>query len=67
VWLDWHQAICPDNHLEIKTLEEDRGRYLGYVRMIGHRRPEAKLDEPIVSVTSKYSKQPFLREEEMAD
>ena len=37
-WLDWHRAIAPDNAAEIKALEADRGRYLGYVRVVGRRR-----------------------------
>jgi len=33
------------NAAEIKTLEADAGRYLGYVRVVGRRRGEAKLEE----------------------
>jgi len=60
LWLDWHRAICPDNTTEIKALEADRGRYLGYVRLVGHR-GEAKLDEPILSLPAQYTKKPLLR------
>ena len=63
VWLDWQRLICPDNAAEIKTLETDRGRYLGYVRVVGHRRRETKLDEPIVSIPSRYTHAPLLRNE----
>ena len=34
---DWHRAIAPDNAAEIAALEADRGRYLGYVRVVGRR------------------------------
>jgi cyclopropane fatty-acyl-phospholipid synthase-like methyltransferase len=59
-WLDWHRAVAPNNREEIQTLETDRGRYLGYVRMIGRRRRDAVLQEPIVSVPAEYKKAPLL-------
>ena len=45
VWLDWHHAVAPDNAVEIKAIEADRGRYLGYVRVVGRRQGAAKLEE----------------------
>jgi SAM-dependent methyltransferase len=60
-WLDWQQTICPDNHKEIKALEADQGRYLGYVRLVGHRRVEQQLEEPIVSLPAQYTKKPLMR------
>ena len=62
LWRDWLTIVAPDNALEIKTVEADRGRYLGYVRSIGRRRPEARLDEPIVSIPTQYVRQPLLRQ-----
>jgi cyclopropane fatty-acyl-phospholipid synthase-like methyltransferase len=64
MWLDWHHAIAPDNEVEIKALEADGGRYLGYVRLVGRRRAEAQLEEPIVSLPAQYTKRPLLRSEE---
>ena len=64
LWLDWHRVVAPDNEAEIKALEADRGSYLGYVRLVGRRRAEAKLEEPIVSVPKQYTKKPLLRSEE---
>ncbi len=61
VWLDWQQTACPDNRVEIEALAADRGRYLGYARVVGRRRTEAKLDEPITSVPVEYTKKPLLR------
>ena len=61
MWRDWQVAIAPDNAAEIRALEEDRGSYLGYVRLLGRRRAEARLDEPIVSIPSGYAKKPLLR------
>ena len=26
-WLDWQQAVAPDNSVEIRALEADRGQY----------------------------------------
>ena len=49
-WLDWLKVIAPENVTEIETLEADAGRNLGYVRVVGRRRAEAQLTEPIVSV-----------------
>ena len=60
-WLDWQQSICPDNHKEIKALEADRGRYLAYVRLVGRRRADVQLEEPIVSMPAQYTKKPLLR------
>lgn len=60
-WLDWHRFIAPDNAVEIATLEADQGRYLGYQRLIGYRRPEAELSEPIHSIPAHYERHPLLR------
>lgn len=62
-WLDWQRAVAPDNATEIQTVEADRGRYLGYVRLIGRRRAEARLDDPIESIRTKYRWKPLLRTE----
>jgi len=61
LWRDWQVVVAPDNAVEIQAVETDRGRYLGYVRLVGRRRAEARLDEPIVSVSSDYTKKPLLR------
>ena len=44
-----------------QALETDRGRYLGYVRLVGRRRPDVQLQDPIVSVPVEYKKTPLLR------
>jgi hypothetical protein len=61
-WLEWLKAIAPDNAAEIKALEADCGRYLGYVRVVGRRRSEASLSDPIVSIPCLYTKKPLLRD-----
>lgn len=63
VWLDWHQATFPDNTVEIRALEADRGSYLGYVRVVGRRQAGVKLSEPIGSLPEQYTKQLLLRAE----
>lgn len=63
LWRDWHQVVAPDNETEIKALEADRGNYLGYIRLVGRRRVEANLEEPIVSIPDQYTKKPMLRSE----
>jgi cyclopropane fatty-acyl-phospholipid synthase-like methyltransferase len=60
-WRDWQAVIAPDNTPEIQALEADRGSYLGYVRLVGRRRADARLDEPIVSVPREYTKKPWRR------
>ena len=62
LWRDWLTVIAPDNALEIKTVEADGGRYLGYVRAVGHRRSDARLDEPVVSIPTQYVRKPLLRQ-----
>jgi hypothetical protein len=61
LWLDWIRTGFPDNTLEIQTLEADAGRYLGYVRLVGRRRSDVTLEEPVVSVPTEYTKKPLLR------
>ena len=60
-WLDWHRVVAPENEVEIKALEADRGRHLGYVRLVGRRQGQAKLSDPAVSVPTQYTKKPLLR------
>jgi SAM-dependent methyltransferase len=64
VWLDWHKTVCPDNRTEIQALEADQGRYLGYVRLVGRRRGDAKLEDLVMSVPVQYTKKPLLRGDE---
>ncbi len=67
VWLDWHRAVAPDNAVEIRAVEEDAGRYLGYVRAVGRRRAGVKLEEYCWPDTLRsmpaapYTKTPLLR------
>ena len=65
-WLEWQRAVAPDNATEIKALENDAGRYLGYVRVVGRRREDAKLEEycwpdTMRSFPAQYTKKPLLR------
>ena len=61
VWLDWHKVVAPDNEVEIRALEADRGNYLGYVRLVGRRQGCVELADHIVSLPIQYTKQPLLR------
>jgi hypothetical protein len=68
-WLDWQRAVAPDNAVEIAAIEADAGAYLGYVRIVGHRRPEATLEpycwpDSMRSFPVQYTKAPLLRAEE---
>jgi SAM-dependent methyltransferase len=62
-WLDWLKVVAPDNATEIRALEADHGRTLGYVRVVG-RRNQTPLDEQIVSLPEHYTQKPLLRTEE---
>jgi SAM-dependent methyltransferase len=69
LWLDWQRAVNPDSGTEIKALEADAGRCLGYVRLVGRRRGQAKLEEycwpdTMRSFPSRYTKKPLLRSTE---
>ena len=69
LWLDWHRLVAPDNPLEIKALEADRGNHLNYVRVVGRRQEQAKLlqdGSPFIplSLPAQYTKKPLLRSEE---
>ena len=61
LWLNWHRVVAPDNEAEIRALEDDGGSYLGYVRIVGRRRPDTKLEDEIVSLPEHYTKKPLLR------
>jgi len=61
LWLQWQMIVAPENHVEIHAVESDQGSCLSYVRAIGRRRPDAKLDDPITAVPTKYIPQPLLR------
>lgn len=62
-WLDWQRVICPENRTELEAVDADGGRFLGYVRVVGRRRAEARLEEPVVSVATQYTRAPLLRGE----
>ncbi|HKV41262.1 MAG TPA: methyltransferase domain-containing protein [Blastocatellia bacterium] len=66
LWLDWQRAVAPGNLAEIKAVEADTGDYLGYIRVVGRRRREAKLEEycwpdTMRSFPAQYTKKPLLR------
>jgi len=61
LWLDWHRAVAPDNETEIKALETDRGRCMGYVRVVGRRNPRVRPSDQIASLPAQYTKAPLLR------
>ena len=68
VWLDWHRVVAPDNAVEMAAIEADAGKTLGYVRAVGRRLPNVKLEEycwpdPLrVMIANSYEKKPMMRE-----
>jgi SAM-dependent methyltransferase len=69
LWIDWQRAVAPDDATEIQAVEADGGRYLGYVRMVGRRRGQVKLEEycwpdTLRSFSPQYTKKPLLRNQD---
>ncbi len=61
-WLDWHRVICPDNTVEIAAVEEDAGRFIGYVRAICRRGEVVEVPAQITSIPAEeYKCQPLLK------
>ncbi|MCC3331834.1 SAM-dependent methyltransferase [Nocardia abscessus] len=60
-WLDWQREVAPDNTTEIQALAQDRGDYLGYVRVVAQR-ADRPLDPHITTVETTYQPQPLLWE-----
>ena len=61
LWLDWHRFVAPDNATEIGALEADAGAHLGYIRVVGRRREDVQLAEPITRVATEYVPKSVLR------
>jgi len=61
-WRDWLTLIAPGNTTEIQMLETDAGRYIGYVRAVARRRPDAALFDPSMRLPADYKKLPLLRD-----
>jgi SAM-dependent methyltransferase len=60
-WLQWQRVVAPENLVEIRAVESDRGSYLGYIRAVGRRRPDAKIYDVIQPIPASYDAQPLLR------
>jgi SAM-dependent methyltransferase len=65
-WSYWHRNTWPDNTTEIAALEEDAGRYLTYMRVIGQRAADVKLEDyawpdTVRSMPGRYEKKQMLR------
>lgn len=62
LWLQWLNAIAPDNQLEIQALQADGGRHLKYNRVIACRKADVQLEEALISIPSNYEHTPLLRQ-----
>ena len=62
-WLEWQRAVAPHNHTEIKAVETDAGRLLGYIRVVARRRADVELHELPTSLPPDYKPSPLLRSE----
>ncbi len=60
-WRDWVRTVAPENTTELRALEADAGRVLGYVRAAGRRNGNVELQEPVVVVPTEYARKPLLR------
>jgi len=61
-WLDWQRMVSPGNDVEIRAMEADAGRYLGYVRVVARRREGVVLEAPLTSLPTEYTQRPLLRD-----
>jgi SAM-dependent methyltransferase len=61
LWVEWLRLAAPDNVTEIGALEADAGRHLGYIRVVGRRRADAPLAEPVGSIPARYEPKPLRR------
>jgi cyclopropane fatty-acyl-phospholipid synthase-like methyltransferase len=64
-WLDWLRTAFPENTTEINAVEADAGRFLGYTRLVAHRRADAMLQPffpNLIRVAPvEYKQKPLLR------
>ncbi|MBI1903759.1 MAG: methyltransferase domain-containing protein [Planctomycetia bacterium] len=70
-WLDWQTTAHPENRIEIDGVAADGGACLAYVRVIGRRRGDAKLEDycwpdTLRSFPLEYEKKPLLRDDRAA-
>lgn len=68
LWSHWHRTSCPENTAEIRAVEEDGGRNLTYLRLVGRRVEGKKLEEyawpdTMRSFPRSYEPKALLREE----
>ena len=61
LWLEWLEAVAPENTMEIQAIQDDHGRHVGYIRVVGRLQRDARVAEPVVAVETKYLKRPLLR------
>jgi len=66
-WLQWQNVVAPENLTEIRAIERDGGELMGYVRAVARRRKDAKPDDIILSVPTKYTMQPLLQSQSGID
>jgi SAM-dependent methyltransferase len=68
LWLEWQQTSHPENRTEIEGVKADRGRNLGYFRMVGRRLAAAQLEsycwpDNLRSFPMEYQRKPLLRDD----
>ena len=60
-WLQWQRVVCPDNAVDLATIEADTGRTIGYARAVCRRKAGVPLMDPIGTIPSEYKAAPLLR------
>lgn len=63
LWLQGHEAIAPDNTVEIEAIKTDAGRCMAYVRVIARKQLHIKGQEPLLFIATQYNKHQLFREE----
>lgn len=61
-WRGWLRVVAPQNTVEIAAVEADAGRNLGFARVVGRRRADAVIPDPVVSIPTQYELKPLRRE-----
>lgn len=67
LWSHWQRTAWPDNAPEYEAVEADAGRTLGYVRMVGRRRVDAKLEEYVWPDTMRSMPQQYVKQQMLRD
>ncbi len=61
LWVEWLEAVAPENQEEIDLLKADQGENLGYFRVVARRNPGVTLDAPEFVIPAQFTAHPLRR------